>query len=198
MDDRFLGEVDHVQCERQIVRGLVAQGEVELLVLVDELRHAVGARSRALDLVQEIVAPVVHQAGGEAVILVHQRQIRGIAQALQGELIDTRVTADIVFDIALDGGVVQRVPEPGIAQPVLGHEFETVDRCGLGIERLLHAEGEQRIVGVRYHVVAAEYRVGESLRVIVVRRAVGEIRRIVEDRRHGKQVALGDRETELP
>src|SRR5690606_16738477 len=111
----LLEDVDALEGDHELFRKVVADVEVDLREGLHE--HGV-ARAAAAGVRQELVAPVVGEAGRDAVLVVDRRRVGGVAQAQQSELALARVDRDVVADVALHVGEGALNPEAGLAEEV--------------------------------------------------------------------------------
>src|SRR5690606_37241708 len=117
--------------------------------------------------------PVPGQAGRPAILLVHQHDVVGIAEAGEREHVRIRVGGAVDADVALHDGVVRQDAEAAVAEEVLATDLPAVQRGGTLVDRDGHVYSVQR-VRVRAGDAVPRLHAGDLGRAAVVRtRATG-------------------------
>src|SRR5690606_40873978 len=102
--DVLAGKVDGLGRDRQLVGQLVAHGQVDLVVRLDEVRVAVVAV--LVGSHQILVTPVPGHTRRPAEVLVHQHDVGGVTQTGQGKHVRTRIGGTVHAHVTTHDGVV--------------------------------------------------------------------------------------------
>ena len=117
-------EVDGFEADLQRLGNVVAHVEIPLPVRIRVSRIRVSATVGAG---QELITPVPRETGREPELLVDERCVRGIAQSIQCELIDTGIAGVVERDVAVDHRVVALQAESRLTEEVLEGHLDAVD-----------------------------------------------------------------------